>query len=197
MLDTKARHLVEPFLRKSAVFFTNRGWRPVRITKAALGAGLLSALTLLAGFRFWALLFLWVSGWLDAVDGTAARMTGKTSGWGTLLDVTFDRIVEVALVLALARRHPEQTWGFLLLLSAVLLSMTVFLTSAALVENKGEKSFHYQSGIAERTEGFLFFSLMILFPDWLGIITTTFAAVVSATFIQRLLEIRGMNRGKE
>ncbi len=188
MLDSKARYLIEPMFKRSASFLLGLGVSPNGITALAFVSGAASAGALLAGERGVAIVLLWVSGWLDAVDGTAARMTGQKSPWGTFMDITLDRMVEVLIILALSIVHPEKTFEFVLLLSAILMSMTAFLTSAAIIDNKGIKSFHYQKGIMERTEGFLFFTLMILFPLYLGIITKVFAAMIMLTFIQRATE---------
>ena len=68
--------------------------------------------------------------------------------------------------------------------------MTIFLTVGALSEKKGVKSFYYQAGVAERSEGFIFFSLMILIPSYLGIITNIFSILIIITAIQRFLEAK-------
>ena len=70
------------------------------------------------------------------------------------------------------------------------MSMTIFLTVGALSEKKGVKSFYYQAGVAERSEGFIFFSLMILIPSYLGIITNIFSILIIITAIQRFLEAK-------
>ena len=70
------------------------------------------------------------------------------------------------------------------------MSMTIFLTVGALSEKKGVKSFYYQAGVAERSEGFIFFSLMILFPGYLRIITNIFSILIIVTAIQRFLEAK-------
>lgn len=68
--------------------------------------------------------------------------------------------------------------------------MTIFLTVGALSEKKGVKSFYYQAGVVERSEGFIFFSLMILIPSYLGIITNIFSILIIITAIQRFLEAK-------
>ena len=58
------------------------------------------------------------------------------------------------------------------------------------MKKKGVKSFYYQAGVAERSEGFIFFSLMILIPSYLGIITNIFSILIIITAIQRFLEAK-------
>lgn len=68
--------------------------------------------------------------------------------------------------------------------------MTVFLTVGAVSEKKGIKSFYYQSGLAERTEGFILFTFMMLLTDYLLWITLIFLAVEMFTALQRLREAK-------
>ena len=68
--------------------------------------------------------------------------------------------------------------------------MTVFLTVGALSEKKGMKSFYYQAGLAERTEGFILFTMMVLIPSWLVWTTSFFIFVEIFTGIQRMLEAK-------
>jgi archaetidylinositol phosphate synthase len=74
------------------------------------------------------------------------------------------------------------------LMGSIIFSMTVFLTVGALSEKKGIKSFYYQAGLLERTEGFVFFSLMLLLPGYLVPLTYLFVALEIFTALQRLYE---------
>ena len=134
-----------------------------------------------------AVLVLWFSGLLDAVDGSMARQSGASSLFGAVLDVTGDRVVELSFVWALALRHPDCAVPLLALVSCILLSMTVFLTTGMLAQNHSSKSFYYPAGLMERTEGFVMFSLMALVQTELAGITWVFAGLILFTAIQRLL----------
>jgi hypothetical protein len=68
--------------------------------------------------------------------------------------------------------------------------MTIFLTVGALSEKESYKSFYYQPGLAERTEGFILFSLLVFFQSHLVFWTIIFIGVEITTGIQRLLEAR-------
>ena len=83
---------------------------------------------------------------------------------GAQLDIVSDRVVELGVVWALALRRPDCRLALLGLVSAILLSMTVFLTSGMLAKPRGKKSFYYQAGLMERTEGFVAFTAMMAFP---------------------------------
>ncbi|ANU13077.1 CDP-diacylglycerol--glycerol-3-phosphate 3-phosphatidyltransferase [Planococcus halocryophilus Or1] len=189
MLDTHARKHVQPIVDKSADFLLKRGFTANGVTKIALAIGLSSGLFIYLDQPLWAVIVLWLSGYLDVVDGTMARKT-KLSPWGTLLDISFDRIVEISVILGLAFRFPDAMWALLLLSTSIIVAMTVFLTVGALSDKNGVKSFYYQAGLAERTEGFILFTLMIVFSTYLIAITLVFIAIQLFTIYQRMAEAK-------
>lgn len=77
----------------------------------------------------WAFILLWFLGYLDTVDGTMARQQRQTSAWGTVQDITFDRIVELSVIVGLATKFPEVQFMLLLLTASIVLSMTIYLIS--------------------------------------------------------------------
>ncbi|WP_070119612.1 CDP-alcohol phosphatidyltransferase family protein [Bacillus marinisedimentorum] len=194
MLDTRARHLVQPAIEKTGRGLLNLGLSANQVTTIAFIIGASSGLFIYLGQPLWAVAVLWLSGFLDAVDGTMARLT-KPSTFGTVLDVSYDRLVEISVILGLAFRYPEAMWALLLLSVAIIYAMTIFLTVGAVTEKSGMKSFYYQPGLAERTEGFVLFTLMILFPEFLVTITLMFLAVEVFTSLQRLMEAKRILKG--
>jgi phosphatidylglycerophosphate synthase len=189
MLDTHGRKYVQPTIEKSANFFLNLGLSANQVTVISFIIGSLSGILIYFDYPFWAVFVLWLSGFLDAVDGTMARKT-KPSSWGTLLDVSFDRLVEISVILGLAFRFPDSMWALLLLSVSIIYAMTIFLTVGAVSEKQGVKSFYYQAGLAERTEGFILFTFMILFSNYLTTITLLFFAIEVFTTFQRLREAK-------
>lgn len=189
MLDTYARKHVQPAVDKTADYLLKKGWTADGVTKTAFAIGLSSGVFIYLDQLVLALIALWLSGFLDVVDGTMARKT-KPSPWGTLLDISFDRLVEISVILGLAFRFPDSMWALLLLSASIIVAMTVFLTVGALSEKQGMKSFYYQAGLAERTEGFILFTLMIVFSPYLTAITLLFIAVQIFTIFQRMAEAK-------
>ena len=113
---------------------------------------------------------------------------GKTSKVSTLIDITSDRLVEILVLIAIAFVHQGSVFPILVTVSMFVLSMTVFLTVGALTPKKSDKSFYYQPGLIERTEGFIFITLMFLFPNWITPIAYVFATGVAMTALQRFIE---------
>jgi len=189
MLDTHARKYVQPSIEKTGKWLVDKGLSANQVTFIAFLIGISAGGLYVLGLPIIAVIVLWFSGFLDAVDGTMARLT-KPSSFGTVMDITFDRVVEIAIILAIAFVHPEVMWPLLLLSVSIIFSMTIFLTVGAVSDKEGIKSFYYQAGLAERSEGFILFSIMMLFPSLLWWSTLTFLAVELFTGLQRFFEAK-------
>ena len=170
-----------------AAWCVRRGVPANRVTIAALAVGAVALPLVMTGHPWIAIVALWASGALDVLDGTMARLTGR-SPRGTLMDITFERLVELSVILGLALRYPWAQFPLLCLTAAIVFSITVFLTTGALAQRSSAKSFYYQAGIAERTEGFILFTAMVLWSQALIPLTYVFVAVEGATGVQRFVE---------
>ncbi|MCL6570904.1 MAG: CDP-alcohol phosphatidyltransferase family protein [Bacillus sp. (in: Bacteria)] len=192
MLDTHGRAAVQPIISKTAHYLLKIGLSANQVTYISFFIGIMASILVYFGQPIAGVIVLWLSGFLDAVDGSMARKSKTSSPWGTVLDVTLDRVVEAGVLVALALRHPEPNilLLFLFLAISIIFTMTIFLTVGALSEKESYKSFYYQPGLAERTEGFILFSLLVLFQSHLVFWTIIFIGVEIITGIQRLLEAR-------
>lgn len=188
MLDTHGRKYVEPIIESVANGFINRNISANQVTVLAFVLGISSGIWMLMGEPLIATAVLWISGLLDAVDGAIARKTGTSSSWGALMDITFDRIVELSVIISLAVLYPQARLVLIMLTGSIIISMTVFLTVGALSKNTKNKAFYYQAGLAERTEGFIMSSLMMLFSNHIIIITIVYFLAILFTAGQRLKE---------
>lgn len=190
MLDTHCRKYIQPLIGVGADIAMKLGLTANGVTIIAMLIGLLSGVLVALGFNIAAVLVLWFSGYLDAVDGTIARKTKSSSPFGTVMDITFDRMVEGAVILGVAYKYTEFSFISLVLAVSIIISMTIFLTTGPLAENKGEKTFYYQAGLAERTEGFLMLSLMMLLKENAGVVINIFTGMVLFTAFQRFGEAK-------
>jgi archaetidylinositol phosphate synthase len=190
MLDTHGRKYVDPIINGGANFLLNLNLTANNVTVIALLVGMLTSIFIYLDMNIAAVITLWVSGYLDAIDGAIARKTNTTSLFGTLMDITFDRAVETSMILVLALKYVDARMNFIVLLICIIISMTIFLTVGALAEKNGMKSFYYQAGVAERSEGFLLFTLIILFPDYILFFTNVCSFIIFVTIIQRIVEAK-------
>ena len=194
MLDTHARKIFNPIFNKIAKIMISLKLSANQITAIAFVIGILSAVALYFNKYLLSFLLLWLSGLFDAVDGEVARLSNKKSLIGAQLDIVSDRIVELAFIWAIAFNHKELLYELLFLVSMILISITVFLTTGMIAKNNTKKSFYYQSGLMERTEGFIMFSLMIIFREKMRLVIIIYAILILITIIQRLVETIKINR---
>jgi len=146
MLDTHGRSLVQPSIQSTAQFFLKRGLSANQVTVIAFLVGVSASILIYFDMPISGVIVLWISGFLDAVDGSMARQSKTTSAWGTVLDVTFDRVVETGILIALALKFPDPKILFLFLILAIsiIFTMTIFLTVGAVSDKQSMKSFYYQ-----------------------------------------------------
>lgn len=190
MLDTHARKYVSPFIESGANFFIKLKLSANDVTTLALILGIISSIFLYFDKNVLAVVILWTSGYLDAVDGAIARKTSTSSSFGTVLDVTFDRVVEIGIILVIGLKFADTRFSLIVLLASILLSMVIFLTVGAVSEKNGVKSFYYQAGMAERSEGFIMFSLIMLSQNYVNIIINIFSIIILITAFQRIYEAK-------
>jgi archaetidylinositol phosphate synthase len=193
MLDTNARRFVQPLLDGVARACARAGISAKALTVAGRLVGVAAAALVALGHPVAGFVVLWLSGLIDAADGTLARLTTATP-MGAILDITFDRVVELSVITAIAWRFPEARLELVILAGVIAIAMSLFLSIGAAVQNRSMKSFHYAPGLGERTEAFICLSLMIVDSERLVLWTWVFVAVIVFTMAQRLRHAREMLR---
>ena len=130
----------------------------------------------------------------DSLDGTMARLSGRSSDWGAFLDSTLDRIADAAIFAGLAMWFVSQqdTVGVALSLAALVLGQVVSYARAR-AEGLGAQA---AVGVAERTErlvvvllatGLVGFGL----PAQVLVVAMGLLAAASAvTVVQRMVVVR-------
>jgi len=192
MLDTHGRKYFDKWINIGVEFFYKIKWKPNTVTRLGFIIGALAGVLVGLDKGIWALIFLWISGYLDAIDGGLARKTKQTSEWGTIMDIAFDRLVEISFILGLAFFDQTRAMYLLFMTTAIIFSLTIFLTVGSMSSKKSKKSFYYQAGFMERTEGFIMFTLMILLPSQFKLLAIAYGGLVYFTGCQRLLEARDL-----
>jgi CDP-diacylglycerol--glycerol-3-phosphate 3-phosphatidyltransferase len=128
MLSEVARKYSRVFLEPIARFFSQTGLSPNVITVIGFILMIGVAIVLARGYLF-------LGGWLiiaavlfDAVDGTLARMMGRTSRFGAFLDSTLDRFSEAVIFLGIfihlsgRNQELEQTLIFATVVGSLMVS---------------------------------------------------------------------------
>ena len=189
MIDTKYRKVAQPSFNYLAKALIKMKVKADTITILAFITGILASIFIAKGFVWMSIALLWLSGLFDVLDGTVARLSNMSTQVGAYMDLIFDRMVESSVILGFYYLFPEYALAYLLFFVAVLFNFTTFIIAGALFSNKGKKSMHYDIGIAERTETFIAFTLMIVFSQYLALILMIFNAIVFVTGIIRFIRI--------
>jgi archaetidylinositol phosphate synthase len=191
MLESCIRPAYERILVAPAAKWLAPVASPNAVTLLSLATGVAASPAIVTGHQLLALGLLLLSGYFDTLDGTLARLSGRTSPFGAMLDVICDRLVEWAVVLGLYGVDPgSRGWPALLMLGSVLIIITGFLAAAIFLKNDSHKSFNYTPGLMERPEAFAFFGMMIFFPGAFNWLAGLFTLLVLYTAGRRVLQAR-------
>ena len=101
MFTEAVRKYSRIFLEPLARFINARGISPNVVTVAGFVMMVGVAFVLAWGYLFWGGVLIMAVGLFDAIDGTLARMTKRTSRFGAFLDSTLDRLSEAVIFLGL------------------------------------------------------------------------------------------------
>ena len=128
MLETYIRKPYQQALVNPIAKMLNKKVSPNQLTLLSGVIGVLVLPCLYFGAYILAIILLLASGYLDTLDGTLARLTNQSSDWGSVLDITVDRIVEFVVILSLWLVAPEmRSFWVIMMLGSILLCITSFL----------------------------------------------------------------------
>ena len=178
----KAAPLMEPVARA----FARAGFSPNSLTLIGLLVGSLAALIFAKGEPRLAGLTLLVCGVFDVIDGAVARLTGRETAFGGVLDAVIDRYVDFSIFIGIAYgglaelwRLPSWAWCTLALTGGFMVSYTRARAEAA-------GSGKLDVGIAERGERLLILAFGGLLA-YTHVAVALVAILAHATAIQRLI----------
>ncbi len=195
MFDARLRKTIDPVLEGLARRVASFGVGANAVTWIGFAIGLCAAGAIYAHFYVLGLLLILLSRLCDGLDGTIARLNGKTD-LGGYLDIVLDFGFYAIIPLAFIWAQPAENWAAgSVLLTVFYLNGASFLTYALMAEKRGategrrgSKSFLYSIGLAEAGETLAVFVLFCLFPTWFSQIAYLFAAVVLLTTIIRFIQ---------
>ena len=186
---------VARLLDRLAIGLVRLGVTANGLSYAALALGLVGAWLFYVDRGWWAIAVLLGSGLCDAVDGRVARLGGGSTPWGGVIDLTFDRVVEAAVLLGIAVPHPQWHLPALVLACTWYVNLCVFLAVGAASEQVKEKLIVYPPGLLERSESLLFALVVVLAPGWAPAAGYLYAALELYTGAQRFRHGRRVLRG--
>lgn len=186
------------FEEPGARLFKAAGFTPNGITLLGFAVCVVSGYLVASGWLVAGGAVFLAGGILDLFDGSLARMTGRASPFGALLDSVFDRLGEAALFVGLGIFALQADMGDnqrAYFITALLLAL-VFSQGVSYLRARGEGlGVFTRDGIMTRPErvAILGIGLLLSWIPWLLLgILVGIAAVSCFTLFQRMFTIRDM-----
>jgi CDP-diacylglycerol---glycerol-3-phosphate 3-phosphatidyltransferase len=177
------RRVTLPLVEGIARGLARAGIGPDALTVAGLAVAAVSGVLAAQGELVWAGVALIIGAPFDAIDGAVARVSGRASRFGALLDSTLDRYAEAFVLAGLAYHLGERgelvgvVLAFAALFGSVMVSYVRARSEGLGIDNK--------VGLFTRVERLVLIILMLLTGRVLiGLVLL--AAVTHLTVIQRM-----------
>jgi len=175
----KLRARVSEVFRPIAVAFARSGLTPNEITVIGFAVSLLSAYLFYTRHQFWGGVLLLIAGLFDILDGAVAKITGKTTKLGGVLDSVMDRYSDLIVIAAIMIAGLTDLYiGTIALIGSVMVSY---------VRARGEVEGVKMSavGLMERAERIVVLAVAAIAGYvWVGVIVL--AVLTQFTVAQRL-----------
>ena len=183
-----------------ARFFRTIGLTPNTITLLGFAVSVSAAVLVGYGWLLFGGIVFLVGGGLDLFDGALARLTGRASPFGALLDSVFDRLGEASLFVGLAiyglRTGFEEPFT-LIFMTALLLAL-IFSQGVSYLRARGEGlGALTRAGVMTRTERVIILGFGLIIDHFLGFsfifwVLVAIAGVSCFTLFQRMFTIRNI-----
>jgi CDP-diacylglycerol--glycerol-3-phosphate 3-phosphatidyltransferase len=194
MLSELVRKHSRIFLEPIARFISRTGLSPNVITVIGFLLMIGVAVVLACGHLFWGGLLIIAAVLFDAVDGTLARMMGRTSRFGAFLDSTLDRFSEAIIFLGLFIYLNGQNQRLeLILIYATVVGSLMVSYARARAEGIGVP---LKEGFFTRFERVLFLVIGLLLNQ-LTVFLWVLAILSNLTAIQRMYLVWRITGGEE
>lgn len=186
-----SRYLNRPLSRPAARLVAHTPLTPNQVTIVstliALGAGWL----LVGGANVWAGIAIHLSSVVDGVDGDLARLTGRSSRFGAVLDAVLDRYADAAILGGMAwwaLQHERYSAALLLGLVALTGAFAVSYSRARIEASAGVKLAGELLGLGSRDVRLLIAAIgCVVGQVWLAL--ALIALLTHATVLWRLVRL--------
>ncbi|MBK2025424.1 CDP-alcohol phosphatidyltransferase family protein [Francisella philomiragia] len=169
---------------------------PNVVTILSLICGLVAAVSFFIN-QYLCVFLLLLSGYLDILDGSVARLQNSSSSFGTMLDILSDRFVESFIIIVIFINQLDIAWVGLLMMMSIIVCISSFLLVGIFSQKESSKSFYYSPGLIERAETFIFFIVMILLPSAVFVLGLIYTLLVLWTTLYRCYEFYCYEKIKE
>lgn len=195
MIDDPFRAHLPKYVRPVIRLYKAMGLTPNMVTLIGLLLAFISACLLSQSLFLPAMGVWWLGRLLDGTDGIFARSTQQSSLFGAHLDILSDMAAYSGMIIAFSFAFPDLQKHWILILFLYVLCITGALSLGNLeekkkIEDRGNRGLRLAAGIAEGGETGIAYSLFLIFPEHIYILSTLWIVVLIATVIARLILAR-------
>ncbi|MCQ5362012.1 MAG: archaetidylinositol phosphate synthase [Candidatus Methanomethylicia archaeon] len=184
----KVKERVSAAIKPIAGSMVALGLSPNHVTIIGFALSLTSAYAFFSSSAQLGGILLLLAGLFDVLDGAVARISGRVTKWGGVLDSTLDRYSDIAIISGIILGGLCDTfWGLLSIMGSVMVS---YVRARGEVEGVKLSSV----GLMERAERMVLIAVSALVGyTWAGIVLL--AILTNITVCQRLVRVRASLRG--
>ena len=195
MLDGFVRARIDQTLHRIGGLLAGAGFSANSITITGCILGLGAGFSISQHFFIVGAILIGLSRLCDGLDGSVAKINGKTD-LGGYLDIVLDFAFYGMIPVGFAFADPQNNAiAAVALLFSFYLNGASFLAYAIMAEKRGlqtevrgSKSLFFTTGLAEATETIAVFLLACLMPDWFSTLAWGFAVICIYTAIVRIFQ---------
>ena len=187
------------FEEPGARLFRAAGFSPNAITLLGFAVCVAAAALVAAGWLIAGGAVFLAGGILDLFDGSLARLTGKATPFGALLDSVFDRLGEAALFVGMglyALQSADYADDYRALFITALLLALIFSQGVSYLRARGEGlGVFTRAGLMTRPERVAILGIALLLGNIPWLLPATLAAIAAiscVTLFQRMFTIRNL-----
>lgn len=186
MFDNSFKSWSGPKLEAFAKWLAKTGIKPNHLTISGLVLSIVAATCVGQGYFLSALFVWWFGRFFDGFDGIFARTNGMTSPLGSYLDITADMAAYCIMVVGWSFYFPEAgvLWSLVLMLYAICIA-SALAAGQIVKESTQNRGLAMALGLAEGGETSLFYTLLLLLPEWHYFLTIAWIVILCITLIAR------------
>lgn len=190
MIDNAFRSILPRFVGPLLSLYRRLGWTPNHVSVLGFALALVACAAVVTHYWWAALVLWWISRLADGTDGVYARESGQESGFGAYLDIVLDMAAYGTMVVAFSVASPQWQAQWMAMLFLYILCITSALALGAqeaerAIESRDNRGLRLGAGLAEGGETGIAYSLFLLFPAYLEILTSVWVAMLATTVVAR------------
>ena len=192
MIDGPFRRILPQATGWLITIYKRLGLTPNQLTATGCMFGFAAAYAVATDYFLAALCLWWTGRLLDGTDGIYARATMQVSAFGGYLDILLDMTAYSVMILGFAYRFPELAVAWSVILCFYVLGITSALALGDIERQKGigptdNRGLRLAAGLAEGGETGLAYTVFLLFPAALPMLTWIWITVLALTIVMRTI----------